>query len=188
MRLSPFKTLRPSKSGLAALAAGALLATTFAALPAHAEIVGTLSCNVAPGMGAIVVSQRSLSCTYQTAGAPTELYTGSISRLGVDIGQITGGTLTYSAYVAGSAGPGALAGTYVGPGFGVTLGTGGGINALVGGNGNSITLQPLSETTSSGVNINAGIGALNLTYAGLGAPVLRHRHHRHHHHAVRHHH
>jgi Protein of unknown function (DUF992) len=41
------------------------------------------------------------------------------------------------------------------------LGAGGTANALVGGNSNSISLQPLSGT-STGLNLSAGIGALTL--------------------------
>ena len=174
------------KSGrIAAILVGTALATTFAAVPAHADN-GVLQCNVSAGLGVIVVSQRNVSCTYKSAAGPVELYTGSISRLGVDIGQITGGTLVYDVYANGAPVTGALAGTYIGPGFGLTLGSGGGANVLVGGGNNSVTLQPLAATTSSGLNINAGIGALNLVYAGMERPMRRHRrghrfmmHHRH---------
>lgn len=174
----------PKTGRLAGLLVGTALAAAALTSTARAEIVGTLQCNIAGGMGAIIGSQRAVSCTYASSAGPTELYTGSISRLGVDIGQITAGTLTYNVIEAGSPAPGALAGTYVGPGFGVTIGTGAGLNALVGGNGNAITLQPISGTTSSGLNINAGVGALNLVFAGLEkTPRLhRHRHSHHHHH------
>lgn len=173
MRLNLLKSGR-----IAAILAGTAMAAAFAAAPAHAEN-GILQCNVAAGLGVIVVSQRNVSCTYKSAAGPIELYTGSISRLGVDIGQITGGTLSYDVYATGAPVVGALAGTYIGPGFGLTLGNGGGANVLVGGGNNTVTLQPLAATTSSGLNINAGIGALNLTYAGMERPMRRrHRGHR----------
>ncbi len=169
MRLNVTKTAR-----LAALAMGMALA-----VPAHAEIAGTLSCNIAPGVGAIVASQRAVACTYRSSLGPVELYNGSISRLGIDIGNQQSGVLAYNVYEGGTPVAGALGGTYVGPGFGVTLGTGGGVNALVGGNSGAIALQPLVATTSTGVNFNAGVGALHLDYAGPEQPMMR-RHRRHH--------
>jgi hypothetical protein len=173
MRLNVLKSGR-----IAAIIAGTALAASFAATPARADN-GVLQCNVSAGLGVIVVSQRNVSCTYKSAAGPVELYTGSISRLGVDIGQITGGTLTYDVYANSAPVAGALAGTYVGPGFGLTLGNGGGANVLIGGGNNSVTLQPLAATTSSGLNINAGIGALYLAYSGAEPPMMRHRHHGH---------
>lgn len=175
---------------VAAILAGSAAAGAALTEPARADITGTLTCNVASGVGAIVASQRALSCTFHSNLGPTELYQGSITRVGVDIGVINGGTLVYQVLIAGQAVPGALAGGYVGPGFGVTLGTGGGLDGLVGGNGNSITLQPIAATTSSGLNVNAGVGALQLAYVGPAGPRMhRHHHrgfyrgyHRHHHH------
>lgn len=166
---------------LAALLAGAAVAATFAAAPARADVVGTMTCAIAPGMGVIVVSQRAVSCTFEASEGPAQLYTGFINRLGVDIGNQTSGTLVYKVVAIGTPAPGSLAGDYIGPGFGVTLGTGAGANALVGG-GNSFALQPISGTTSTGVNINAGVGELHLTFAGLTPePAMMKRHHRRHH-------
>jgi hypothetical protein len=176
--------LNLSKTGkIAALLVGTAFAATLASTAARAEITGTLTCNIAAGTGIIVVSQRNVSCTYHSAVGPTEFYTGSISRLGVDIGTLDSGILTYNVIEGGTPAPGALAGNYFGPGVGITLGTGAGLNALVGGNANSISLQPIAAQTSTGVNINAGIGNLNLNFAGVEAPHRRHhRMHRHHHH------
>ena len=165
---------------LSAVVAGAAMAATCFAASARAEVVGALSCNIAGGEGQLVVSQRAVSCTFRSVG-PAELYQGVISRLGVDIGNQTSGILTYNVVAIGVPAPGALAGDYIGPGFGLSLGTGGGLNALVGG-GNSFVLQPIAGTTSTGVNFNAGVGELHLTYVGLATgPRLRRRHHHHRH-------
>ena len=166
---------------LAALIAGAAMSATVATAPAHADVVGKLSCKIAAGTGIIIASQRAVSCVYQSSSGPAEVYNGSISRLGVDIGTLDAGTLTYDVAGIGTAAPGGLAGNYVGAGFGLTLGTGGGLNALVGGNGNQIALQPISVTTSTGTNVNAGIGNLNLNYAGPARSAMRMRHRRRHH-------
>ena len=163
--------------------AGAVLVAFCAASPARADVVGEMTCNISGGEGAIIVSQRAVSCTFRSNVGPAELYSGVINRLGVDIGNQTGAVLAYNVLAIGTPAPGSLAGEYIGPGFGLSLGTGGGINALVGG-GNSFTLQPLSATTSSGVNFNAGVGNLQLAYVGpVAEPMMRHhrRHHRRHH-------
>ena len=168
---------------LAVATAAAALAASFAAAPARADVVGDLTCNIAPGVGAIIVSSRDVACTFRSAAGPAELYTGKINRLGVDIGNQASAILTYAVTALGTPAPGSLSGDYIGPGFGLSLGTGGGVNALVGG-GNSFTLQPLSATTSTGVNFNAGVGELHLVYAGMesGPRRMRHRRrfHRHH--------
>jgi hypothetical protein len=44
----------------------------------------------------------------------------------------------------------------------VSLGAGLGANVLVGGNGRSIALQPLSVSATTGLNIAAGVGDLFL--------------------------
>ena len=176
MRL-PFPTGR-----IAVAIAGAVIAATLAGAPARADVVGELTCNISPGVGAIVVSNREVACTFHSATGPAQLYRGSISRLGVDIGNQTSGVLTYQVTALGTPAPGALTGDYFGPGIGLSLGTGAGVNALVGG-GNSFSLQPLSGTTSTGVNFNAGVGELHLAFVGLegeGRGRVRHRRHRHH--------
>ncbi len=175
--------LNPKTGRLAALIAGTMLAASFAAAPARADVVGEMQCTIAPGEGVIIGSQRAVSCTFHSNEGPAQLYTGYLNRLGVDIGNQTTGVMVYSVLAIGTPAPGSLSGDYVGPGFGLSLGNGGGVNALVGG-GNSFTLQPLSGTTSTGVNFNAGVGELHLTYAGLEAapaPRARRHHHRRHH-------
>uniref|UniRef100_UPI001577524D DUF992 domain-containing protein n=1 Tax=Caulobacter sp. S45 TaxID=1641861 RepID=UPI001577524D len=56
-----------------------------------------------------------------------------------------------------------------------TLGVGIGGNALVGGSSHSFSLQPFSIEGSTGVNVAAGIGGLDLYYVP-NFPM--HRHHR----------
>lgn len=166
---------------LTAVIAGAAMAAAFGTVPARADVVGEMTCNIAPGEGVIIVSQRAVSCTFRSNAGPAQFYTGFINRLGVDIGNQTSGILSYNVVAVGTPAPGSLTGDYFGPGIGLSLGTGVGVNALVGG-GNSFTLQPISGTTSTGVNFNAGVGELHLTYAGLEpGPRARRRHRRFHH-------
>lgn len=171
MRINFVKTGR-----LAVVLAGTAFAAAFATTGARAEIVGQLQCNIAAGNGNLIVSDRPVSCTFRSQTAPLQFYTGDISRLGLDIGQLNGGRLVYDVLSIGTPAPGALQGNYIGAGFGITLGTGIGVNALVGGNANSFTLQPLATTTSTGTNISAGLASLKLNFVGLERPPLRRRH------------
>ncbi len=165
MRCEHVKTSR-----LLAALAGAGLTGLMAAPAARADITGQLSCNIAGGTGAVVSSTRTVSCTFRSNSGPDQFYSGTISRLGLDVGTLTSGTLTYQVLALGTAGPGDLQGNYIGSGVGVTLGRGIGLDALIGGSGNTITLQPLATTTGLGTNVSAGLGALRLQFAGLAQP------------------
>jgi hypothetical protein len=132
--------------------------------PAHAQgvTVGTLSCNVASGFGFIFGSSRAINCTFAGPGG-YEHYTGNISKFGVDIGFTQGGILVWTVFApTARIAPGALAGNYAGGTASATVGVGVGANALVGGSGNSIALQPLSIEANRGLNVAAGIAALSL--------------------------
>ena len=137
---------------------------------------GVLECNVAPGVGFILGSSKNLSCVFHRARGRPEYYAGAIGRIGLDIGATGPGQFAWGVFTAGPPGRRyALAGDYGGPGIGLALGAGGSANALVGGYGDSISLQPLSGATT-GLNLSAGIGALTLQPVAAGPP--RRRQHR----------
>jgi Protein of unknown function (DUF992) len=160
----------------AALFGAALVGLTATAASATPVQSGVLECNVAPGIGFIVGSSKILSCAFHPARGRPEFYTGTINRIGVDIGVTGPGQYAWGVFTAGPSGRRyALAGDYAGPGVGFALGAGGSANSLVGGNGGSISLQPLSGT-STGLNLSAGIGALTLQPVAAG-PTRRRRHH-----------
>ncbi len=168
---------------LAAFIAGAALAGTIAATPADAAVqAGVLTCNVAGGVGAVIASQKAISCAFKPANrrAPIEYYTGSFTRIGLDFSATSTGVIAYNVVSnADSMGPYSLAGGYSGPGIGLTLGNGLGVDALIGGNGNQVALQPIAVSTSTGLGINAGIGTLSLVAAGEQPRMRRHRRHSH---------
>jgi hypothetical protein len=58
-----------------------------------------------------------------------------------------------------------LTGTYAGATAEATLAAGLGANVLIGGSNHAVALQPLSVQGQVGLNIAAGIGALDLHYA-----------------------
>jgi len=151
----------------AAVAATIGIAAAFAA-PAAAQAgikVGTLTCNVSSGWGFVFGSSRALNCTFSAPGR-YEYYVGNISRFGVDIGYIQGGVLLWTVVApTANLAPGSLDGGYAGGTASATVGVGVGANALVGGSGNTVALQPLSLEGSTGLNVAAGIGAITLTPA-----------------------
>ncbi len=157
------KTLRAA----AAFAAAFGLAAAFAA-PAGAQggvNVGTLTCNVSSGWGFVFGSSRALSCTFAGLGR-YDYYVGNISKFGVDIGYTQGGVLIWTVVApTANLAPGALAGGYAGGTASATVGVGIGANALIGGSGNTVALQPLSIEGNRGLNVAAGIGAITLSPA-----------------------
>jgi Protein of unknown function (DUF992) len=135
--------------------------------PAQAQGVqaGVLTCNVASGFGLIFGSTRAVNCTFSPAGGAPQQYVGNITKFGVDIGYVQGGVMVWTVLAPTTAPPpGALAGTYVGATASATVGVGIGANVLVGGSGNTISLQPLSIEGNTGLNVAAGIAGLTLTY------------------------
>ncbi|MGO9389037.1 DUF992 domain-containing protein [Rhodoblastus sp.] len=152
-----------TRSCLYAASVAAMLSSPLGAAAQEAAKVGLLRCNVAPGMGLIIASQRDVSCIFYSDNGRRERYAGSIGRLGLDLGPMGPGQLAWEVF-APTARPyrGALAGEYEGVGASVTLGEGVGANALVGGNGRSFELQPVSVQTQTGANVAGGIENLTL--------------------------
>ena len=153
-----------NKATLNSLAtACAALALALAMVPATAQEagrtrVGTLTCNISPGVGLIVAGQRQLSCIYTSArGRAREAYGGTVSTLGLDIGATSGGRLTWAVFAPTTLRRAALAGTYAGVSAGGTVGAGVGANVLVGGSDRTVALQPVSVQAQTGVNIAASL-------------------------------
>jgi hypothetical protein len=124
--------------------------------------VGSLSCNVAGGIGFVFGSSRTLSCLFTRTDGTAEQYEGTIRRFGIDIGFTRESTIVWLVFAPGSIAPGALGGEYAGPTAQGTVGVGVGANVLLGGSSNQITLQPVSVEGSVGLNAAAGIAAMSL--------------------------
>ena len=143
------------------------LATQAQAAPSGVK-VGVLTCHVDSGWGYVVASSRDMKCDFQPNNGERDRYTGSISKLGMDIGYTSGGTIEW-AVVAPSSDirAGALQGQYAGVTASATIGAGLGAHALVGGFDKSIALQPLSVEGNSGLDVAAGIGEMSLRKAEI---------------------
>jgi len=126
---------------------------------------GYLTCHVSSGWGFIFGSSRDMHCSYAMQPGYTEYYTGSISKFGADIGYLSSAVMIWAVLApTTNLGQGALAGTYAGATASAAVGVGAGANVLVGGFNHSIALQPVSIEGQNGLNVAAGVAALNLKF------------------------
>jgi hypothetical protein len=86
---------------------------------------------------------------------------GFNQQIGTDIGYAQSGVILWSVYAPeteAATNPGFLRGRYQGQTAGATLGPGVGLkNAMLGGAGGSIELQPVSIEGNNGLNLAAGV-------------------------------
>ncbi|HUO99231.1 MAG TPA: DUF992 domain-containing protein [Rhizomicrobium sp.] len=148
---------------LGAASLGAFVFAAPAAAAPHGVKVGILTCHVHSGWGYVVGSSKRMDCSYKPKDRGPDYYTGDISKLGVDIGYTSGGTLVWDVIAPTSdLRAGALEGDYGGATASATVGVGVGANALIGGFDKSIALQPVSVMGNTGLDISGGIGEMNL--------------------------
>jgi hypothetical protein len=150
----------------AVLLASSVLAPERGAQAQQAGVnAGILTCNVSAGWGFVFGSSRALRCEYSGAGH-SERYSGQITKFGVDIGYLAGAVMVWNVIApTASLAPGTLAGNYAGATGSATVGVGAAANVLVGGSGQTVTLQPVSIEGNTGLNVAAGIAALSLNSA-----------------------
>lgn len=154
-----------SKLRMAAAVAACLAPLAFVTPVQAAGVkVGMLTCTVAPGTGFIIGSDKAVSCRFSGSGRK-EVYRGSFKKFGIDIGSTNTYVVKWGVFApTNSFKSGALAGTYVGATGSATVGIGAGANVLVGGGNKSFTLQPVSASVQTGLNVAAGVGELQLRY------------------------
>ena len=127
--------------------------------------VGFLTCTVASGWGLIFGSSKDLHCTFSPTPDRAENYSGTIKKYGVDIGYQKGGFIAWAVLAPTvDLAPGSLAGSYGGAAAGGAVGFGGSANVRVGISNKTISLQPLSIEGTTGLNIAAGVAAIDLIY------------------------
>ena len=126
--------------------------------------VGILKCHIDGGAGFIIGSSKDVECEFNPSGpGRNEHYTGTIGKLGIDIGVTQESFLGWVVFAPGKLSNGALKGSYTGASAEATLGLGVGANVLIGGFRKGINLQPLSLQAQTGLNIAAGVASLNLS-------------------------
>jgi Protein of unknown function (DUF992) len=135
--------------------------------PAAAQRIraGLLTCDVSAGIGLIITSQREVSCAFKPdQPGRQEGYDGTITKYGLDLGATGGGEMVWEVFTDTIAGPGFLAGDYVGASGEATLVAGLGANVLIGGS-NRTAHQPVSVSGQVGLNLAVGVAALRLGFS-----------------------
>lgn len=148
-------------------AATAVLTLSATALPASAQAqvqLGRLSCDVEGGVGMILGSQKDMVCDFFLENGGSETYTGTISKIGIDVGVTESTHIEWLVFAAADTeyATRALAGSYVGASGEATIGVGLGGNVLVGGSRDSFALQPFSVQSQTGLNFSVGLAGLTL--------------------------
>ena len=95
--------LRRKRSQAASSVATIIVAAAVAASASNAESrriqVGTLTCSFSASIGLVVGSQRNVSCMFRgTSGEPDEPYTGTMTRVGLDVGLTTGSVIIWAVF------------------------------------------------------------------------------------------
>lgn len=125
--------------------------------------VGQLTCSLSSSVGFVVGSQRNVNCIFKgQPGEPDEAYTGTLNRIGIDIGVTGGGVIIWAVFADTNRYAGMLTGKYGGATAEASVAVGLGANVLVGGSHNTVALQPLSLQGQVGLNVGAGISELDL--------------------------
>lgn len=129
--------------------------------------LGQLNCNVEGGWGLLLGSSKKASCEYVKVDGTTETYEGKLNKLGIDIGKTKDAYMTWAVFTQEDVAPAehALTGSYTGVSGEVSLGIGLGANALIGGAGTKIGLQPIAIQENAGLNLAVGLASLTLDAA-----------------------
>ena len=124
---------------------------------------GLLTCDVSAGIGFIIGSKKEMACVFTPEGpGRRDDYDGTITKYGLDIGLTGGGVMVWAVFTDTLAGPGFLAGDYIGASGEVSVAAGLGANVLLGGSNHTVALQPLSVSGQIGLNLAVGVAALHL--------------------------
>ena len=153
------------------ISAFAVAGTLTSIEPAAAQrmAVGLLTCDVSAGIGYVVGSKKDISCALMPESSDRrEDYDGSITKIGLDVGITGPGRMVWLVFTNTVAGPGFLAGDYVGASGEVSLAAGLGANILIGGSNRTVALQPFSLNGQLGINLAFGVASLHL---GLPRPL-----------------
>ncbi len=146
-----------------AVAAAVALPVSASAQSPNRTKVGTLTCDISGGIGMIIASKKSVTCMFTPSQpGPREVYTGSITKFGLDVGATSGGEMIWTVFAPSNKKFGALAGQYGGASAEATVGAGVGANVLVGGSDRTVTLQPVSVQGQAGLNLAVGVAGLEL--------------------------
>jgi hypothetical protein len=128
--------------------------------------VGLLKCiKSGKGVNILIHSQFPVRCLFKDSSGGKEKYRGKTGvELGLDLQKLEKSKMVFTVFALGDlkAGKKSLKGRYIGGMVNVTIGSGAGIDALVGGGKNHIALQPIALEATKGIGAAAGIGFLDI--------------------------
>ena len=154
-----------NRSYITAFSVAWITATIHAAVAQDRVQAGTLVCNTSMELGVIIGSREALNCAFTpSVPGPIQSYTGTITKLGLDLGAAARGVIVWLVYAPTTLRTGELAGSYVGATGEATVGVGLGANVLVGGSNRTVALQPVSVQGQVGLNLAVGFAELQLRF------------------------
>jgi hypothetical protein len=126
--------------------------------------IGSLTCNVGGSTGYVLASRKSLDCVFLAKdGVQSAQYTGSIDKVGVDIGYTKAVHTIWRVYSLGSdRGPSNLSGTYVGEQGTAAAGSQAGGNWIYGGPNAEVGMVSSGVIQDAGYNLAAGVAAMTI--------------------------
>jgi Protein of unknown function (DUF992) len=126
--------------------------------------IGALTCNVSGSTGYVFGSTKTLDCVFLDRNGTSATYTGTINKLGIDIGYTRAVHSIWRVYSLGSEKSAtALSGRYVGEDSTVAAGTQAGGNWLYGGNNREIAMIASGVVQDAGYNFATGVAEMSLT-------------------------
>ena len=123
---------------------------------------GRTSVPIIPQRVQTIREQSRTGVSFPDGEGRREDYDGSITKFGLDLGLTRGSRMVWVVFTKTVAGPGFLAGDYFGASGEATVGAGLGANVLLGGSNRTVTLQPISLSGQTGLNLAIGVAALQL--------------------------
>jgi hypothetical protein len=140
-----------------------LVASASSALAQDRVEVGVLECSGST-TSFVVGSVTNMGCVFKpSGGGPARPYNATLRRAGVDLGFNQQIVVAWAVWAPSRGSPSFdLSGNYGGAAASATVGVGLGANALIGGSGNTIALQPLSGQAQTGLSVAAGVAGLEL--------------------------
>ncbi len=126
--------------------------------------IGSLSCNVGGSTGYILASSKTLDCVFlNKEGTESAQYTGTIDKVGIDIGYTKAVHTIWRVYSLGSTrGPNNLGGTYVGEQGTAAAGSQAGGNWIYGGPNAEVGMLASGIVKDAGYNLAAGVAAMTI--------------------------
>lgn len=155
------KTLLQTVLGLSMAMSLVWVMPAFAGQSTAGTKIGIMTCKTVPhsGFNLLIHSTIDINCSFRsTDGSGVENYIGETGvALGIDLSSNIKKEMVYTVFAADfKSGSYKLAGKYAGVGASASIGAGPGVQVLIGGNNDSISLQPVIEG-NTGIGASAGI-------------------------------